>query len=154
MSTLYPEEAVKATIQTYQTELEKGAAALDAVTKERDELKAKVASLTELAKKASQPSALFTASDLAPLASSLVRGGKLTQEKSAAFIQNILDTPSGVLKVAQMLADQQAVTTNPNHITPVEKQAGSVSESNIGPVSPALLDRVNTYASQNGITAQ
>lgn len=154
MPTLYPEEAVKATIQTYQTELEKGAAELDAVVKERDELKAKVASLTEEAKKASQPAALFTASDLAPLASSLVRGGKLTQEKSAAFIQNILDAPSGVLKVAQMLADQHAVTTNPNHITPVEKQASGVSESDIGPVSPALLDRMSSYANQHGITAQ
>ena len=152
MPTLYPEEAVKETIQTYQQELEKGAAALDAVTQERDQLKAKAASLEEAAKKASQPAELFTPTDLAPLASSLVRIGKLSQEKSAAFIQNILNDPSGVLKVAKMLADEQAVVTDPNGITPIEKQASAQGGSeDIGPVSPGLFERLNSYASTHGV---
>lgn len=151
MPTLYPEEAVKETIQTYQQELEKGAAALDAVTQERDQLKAKLASFEEAAKKASQPAELFTPIDLAPLASSLVRIGKLSQEKSAAFIQNILNDPSGVLKVAKMLADEQAVVTDPNGITPIEKQASAKGSEDIGPVSPGLFERLHSYAATHGV---
>lgn len=152
MPTLYPEKAVQETIQTYQQELEKGAAALDAVTQERDQLKAKVASLEEASKKASQPVELFTPADIAPLASSLVRSGKLQEEKSAAFIQNILNEPSGVLKVAKMLADEQAVITNPNGITSVEKQASAnEAAGDIGPVSNILLARLSEYAETHGV---